>query len=271
MREFLNRYGLARLPFSKELSSEELFDFDKATDLRTRLLAALEGRASAVLTGEAGVGKTFLLRSLEAKLNPSRYKITYIHNAGVNRRDFYRQLSTVLGLEPKANASALFRQVQLQIEELAGEQKVHPILVLDEAHLLPIQVLEHLHVLLNYHKDSRSFLSLLLIGLPELRDRLARNVLSSLSSRLPVRVHLEPLEPKQVGRYLCHRMQTAGCSQEVFSEDAVLSICEATGGVLRRIDVLGQACLEAAYARSATLVDGSTVQQAVRVCAEALR
>lgn len=132
-------------------------------------------------------------------------------------------------------------------------------------------MLEQLHILLNYRMDSRAFLSVILVGLPELRDRLGRNLLGSLSTRLPVRVHLEPLEAEQVGGYLHHRMTTAGSPQEVFSEDAVLSIREATGGILRKVDLLAQHCLEVASLGKASLVDGGTVQDAVRRCAEALR
>jgi general secretion pathway protein A len=271
MRKVLNRYGLSRLPFSKEVPADELFPCPRNQDVGARLKAAVEGHASAVLTGEVGVGKTFLLRALQRELNPSRYRVTYIHNAKVSSRDFYRQLSTALALEPKAHPSALFRQVQAHVEELADEQKIHPTLLLDEAHLLPTSVLECLHVLLNYRMDSRAFLSVILIGLPELRDRLARNILASLSTRLPVRVHLDPLEADQVAAYLSHRMKTAGCSQEVFSEEAVLCIREATGGLLRKINVLAQHCLEVACKGKGSLVDGGTVQAAVRICAEALR
>ena len=132
-------------------------------------------------------------------------------------------------------------------------------------------MLEQLHVLLNYRMDSRAFLSVILVGLPELRERLGRNLLSSLSTRLPVRVHLEPLVVEQVGGYLSHRMKIAGSTQEVFSEDAVLCIREATGGVLRKVDVLAYHCLEVVGRSKGSLVDGGTVQEAVRQCAEALR
>lgn len=271
MRTVLNRYGLSRQPFSQEIPADELFVAKGHEDIGRRLKAAIEGRASAVLTGEVGVGKTFLLRALERDLNPARYRVTYIHNANVSLRDFYRQLSVALALEPKADPSALFRQVQAHVEELADEQKVQPVLLLDEAHLLDTAVLEYLHMLLNYRMDSRSFLSVILIGLPELKDRLARNVLASLSTRLPVRVHLDPLEVEQVAGYLSHHLKTAGCEQEVFSEEAVLCIREATGGVLRRINVLAQHCLEVACNGKGTLVDGGTVQTAVKLCVEALR
>jgi type II secretory pathway predicted ATPase ExeA len=195
--------------------------------------------------------------------------VTYVHNSTVNLRDFYRQLSQVLGLEPRATPSALFRSIRSQVEEISA-QKVHPILVIDEAHLTPVQVLEHLHILLNFDRDSKPLLSLVLVGLPGLRDRLARNVLASLAARLPVRAHLDPLDPEQTGAYLRHRLETAGCVEEVFAEDAVLLIAEATGGVMRRIDVLASNALEVACGGRSRLVDASTVQEAVKLCAEAL-
>jgi type II secretory pathway predicted ATPase ExeA len=206
MRAMMNRFGLTRLPFSKEIAAEDLFEVQGHADAIARLNAAIEARASAALTGEAGVGKTCVLRGLERALNPSRYRVTYLHHANVSPRDFYRQLSVALGLEPKAHPSAMFRQLQAHIEELAEEQKVQPILLIDEAQLVPTSMLEQLHILLNYRMDSRAFLSVILVGLPELRERLARNLLSSLSGRLPVRVHLEPLAAEQVGGYLGHRM-----------------------------------------------------------------
>ena len=95
-----------------------------------------------------------------------------------------------------------FRQVQAHMEDLADEQKVHPVLFLDEAQLMPSWMLEQLHILLNFRMDSRAFLSVVLVGLPELRERLGRNVLSSLSSRLAARVHLDPLRAEDVGRLL---------------------------------------------------------------------
>lgn len=273
MRAMMNRFGLAQLPFTKEIAAEDLFEFagTNHADVIARLRASVEARASAVLTGEAGVGKTCVLRTLEHKLNPSRYRVTYLHHATVSPRDFYRQLSITLGLEPKAHPSAMFRRLQTHIEEMADEQKVHPVLLLDEAQLMSSSMLEQLHLLLNFRMDSRAFLTVILIGLPELRERLARNLLASLSARLPVRVHLEPLAAEEVGGYLRHRLGAAGSTQEVFSEDAVLCIREATGGILRKIDVLAHHCLEVVAGNKGALVDGGIVQQAVRQCAEALR
>jgi type II secretory pathway predicted ATPase ExeA len=270
IRKLQNRFGLTGTPFQKHVPVDELFPHPAADAALTRLKAALEGRSCAVVTGESGLGKTFLVRRLEATLPAGRYRFTYIHNATVNPRDFYRQLSMALGLEPKATPAALFRLVMGHIEEVATTQKVHPTLFLDEAHLLPIRVLEQLHILLNFQRDSQPYLSLILVGLPELRDRLARNVLASLSGRLPVRIHLKALDAQGVGDYLVHRMRVAGCAQEVFAPDAVLLIAEATGGVLRKVNTLALAALEVVANGKGSLVDASAVEEAVKQCPEAL-
>lgn len=269
-RKILARYGLTKDPFTKDVPTEELFEHPSAESALGRLSAALEGRTSAVLTGDAGTGKTFVLRALEAKLPAGRYRVTYIHNATVNLRDFYRQLAMAVGLEPRATAEAVFRMVSTQIEETASTQKVHPVIVLDEAHLLPVAVLGHLHILLNFQRDSRPLLSIVLLGLPELRDRLTRNVLVSLAARLPVRVHLGALDAEQTGNYLRHRLRTAGCSQEVFAPDGILLVAEAAGGVMRKIGVLASIALEVASETKSKLVDAATVEEAVKRCSEAL-
>ncbi len=265
----LSRFGLTKNPFTKDVPVEELFEHDSSEGALKRLKAAVEGRSSAVLTGEPGTGKTFVLRALEEKLPHSRYRTDYIHNSHVNYRDFYRQLSVVLGLEPKATSEALFRLISRHLEETAVS-KVHPVILFDEAQLLPVRVLEQLPVLLNFQKDSKPFLSLVLIGLPELRDRLRRNVLSSLAARLPVRVQLDSLNAQDVTAYLKHRLRAAGCTKEVFGEDAVLLIAEATGGALRKIDVVGAHALEEAAEGKSAIVDAAVTERAIKRCAEAL-
>jgi general secretion pathway protein A len=269
-RKVLQRYGLTKDPFTKDVPTDELFEHPGTEAAVGRLLAGLEGRSAMVLTGDPGTGKTFVFRALEAKLPQGRFKVTYLHNATLNLRDFYRQLASALGLEPKATAEAVFRMVSTQIEETSSAQKVHPVVVLDESHLLPATVLGHLHILLNYCRDSKPLLSLMLIGLTELREKLTRNVLASLAARLPVRVHLGPLEPDHVGAYLKHRLRTAGCAQEVFSEDAVLMIGEATGGAMRKVGVLAGTALEVSCESKSKLVDAGVVQDAVKRCAEAI-
>ena len=269
INKVLSRFGLTKNPFTKDVPVDELFEHDSAEGALKRLKAAIEGRSSAVLTGDPGTGKTFVLRALEEKLPQSRYRLSYIHNSFVNYRDFYRQLSVVLGLEPKATSEALFRMISRHLEEMAVS-KVHPVILFDEAQLLAVRVLEQFPVLLNFQKDSKPFLSVVLIGLPDLRDRLRRNVLSSLAARLAVRVQIDPLSAQDVTAYLQHRLRSCGCTKEVFAEDAVLLIAEATGGALRKIDVVAAEALEEASEGRSAIVDAAVLEKAIKRCAEAL-
>ena len=271
MNRFLSTYGLTRPPFSKDLPASEMFQTEAFQEALLELKAALEGRTSAVLTGDSGSGKTCLIRALEEDLPPGRYRLHYTPNATVNRRDFYRQISLGLGLEPHASFAALYTNVSQHIQDLATQHRLRVVLVLDESHLLPIPVLEQLHVLLNFVRDSKPWLSILLVGLPDLREILKRNVLASLAARLPMRIQIPPLEADQVKAYVRHRMSTAGCRREVFSDDALLLISKATGGIMRRIDILADRCLTVALKTKSNLVDAAIVQKAIHSCAEALQ
>jgi general secretion pathway protein A len=271
MNKLLSTYGLAREPFTKDIAPAEMLQTELLQDALQSLKAAIEGRTSAVVTGDSGSGKTCLLRALEEDLPQGRYRLHYAHNSTVNRRDFYRQLSIGMGLEPHSSFAALHASISQHIQELASQHKLRVIIMLDEAHLLSIQVLEQLHILLNFEKDSKPWLSLILIGLPDLRETLKRNVLASLTARMPIRIHLQPLEADQVRLYIRHRMNTAGCRRDVFSDDALLLMSKATGGIMRRLDVLGDQCLITALKSKSNIVDAAVVQKAIQICGEAIQ
>jgi general secretion pathway protein A len=248
-----------------------MFQTDQFQEALLGLKAAVEGRTCAVLTGDSGSGKTCLIRALEEDLPQGRYRLHYTPNATVNRRDFYRQISIGMGLEPHSSFAALFSTVSQHIQDLAMQHKLRVVLVLDESHLLHVQVLEQLHILLNFERDSKPWLSIILVGLPDLRETLKRNLLASLAARIPIRLHIPPLDADQVKAYVRHRMNGAGCRREVFSDDALLLISKVTGGILRRIDVLGDHCLTIAMKSKAALVDATVVHKAIQVCGDALQ
>src|SRR2546425_11155596 len=102
---------------------------------------------------------------MEKNLPKARSRFNSVHNARFNRRDFYRQLSIGMGLEPRATFAALFASISQHIEDLASQHKLRVVLLLDEAHMLPLQVLDQLHILLNYQRDSKQ------IGRASCRER----------------------------------------------------------------------------------------------------
>src|SRR5881296_1070770 len=271
MNKLLSTYGLTREPFTKDVAPSDMFQTEQLQEALQSLKAAIEGRTSAVVTGDSGCGKTCLLRALEEDLPQGRYRLHYAHNSTVNRRDFYRQISIGMGLEPHSSFAALHCSVSQHIQELASQHKLRVIIVLDEAHLLHIQVLEQLHILLNFEKDSKPWLSLILVGLPDLRETLRRNLLASLAARIPIRLQLSPLDAEQVKFYVRHRMTAAGCRRDIFSDDALLLMSKATGGIIRRIDVLGDRCLTIAMKVKSGIIDASIVQKGIQSCGDALQ
>ena len=151
--QWLRHFGLSAPPFSKDLEDEQLWLPESKRGLVDELVEALEAREHVLLVGEPGVGKTCTLRALRQRLPETDFRLTYCHNATLGRRDFYRQLCLALGLSPKATAAAVFHAVSNHVEEL-GRERVHPVFLLDEAHLLRQQVLEHLHVLANVRREA---------------------------------------------------------------------------------------------------------------------
>ncbi len=195
-----------------------------------------------------------MLRALRQHLPKERFRLTYCHNVTLGRRDFYRQLCVALGLSPKATAASVFYAVSGHVQELSTA-RLHPILLLDEAHLLHTDVLAHLHILLNYEWDSRALLSVVLVGLPELADRLALNTHKSLLSRLHCRLHLEPVTASDSAEYLRHRLKLAGCERELFPQESVVLLHEASQGAYRELDRLASACLREAARRKRKLIE----------------
>jgi type II secretory pathway predicted ATPase ExeA len=163
-----------------------------------------------------------------------------------------------LGLQPSATAAGVFYAVSTLVEDLAKE-RVHPVFLLDEAHLLHQDVLEHLHILANHEWDARALLSIVLVGLPELKDRLALRKNRSLCSRIHTRVALGEACAADTAEYLGHRMRRAGTDREVFSSDAMALMHEASRGHLRDLDRLATACLKLAQKRKLRIIDRDIV------------
>lgn len=263
----LDHFGLSTEPFSKEVEDRDLWLPPSKQSLVEDLVDAIEARESVVLTGEPGVGKTCVLRALRGALPADRFRLTYCHNATLGRRDFYRQLCLAMGLTPSATAAAVFFAVSSHVEDLAKE-RLHPVFVLDESHLLHQDTLDHLHILLNYAWDSKALLSLVLVGLPDFDDRLRLRRNRSLYSRLHRRLTIDPLTAGDTADYVRARLLKVGCEREVFSADAVSMLHEAASGSLRDIDRLATACLRAAARRKRKLVERDTLARIVKTFTE---
>lgn len=252
--DYLSHFGLSGHPFCKDIGDTELWMPPSKQSLVEELTDAMHARASVLLTGEPGVGKTCVLRALRHALTPANFRLVYCQNTTVGRRDFYRHLCLALGLPRAATAGDLFLTVSTHIEQLAAE-RVCPALLVDEAHLLHQDTLDHLHILLNYQWDSKPLLSLVLIGLPELDDRLRLRRNRSLYSRLHHRYAIGALTPDDTTDYVRARLARVGATKDIFSVDALALLHEAAGSSLRDTDRIAAAALRAAARRKKKLVE----------------
>ncbi|MBK6463456.1 MAG: ATP-binding protein, partial [Myxococcales bacterium] len=153
--DFVAHFGLRASPFSKEVDDHELWLPETKATLVSEIEAALADHESVLIMGEPGVGKTCVLRALRNRLPQAGYRLTYCRNATLGRRDFYRYLCHALGLQPSSTAANLFLAVETHVQSLRRE-KLHPVFLLDEAHLLHPDMLAHLHILMNYAWDAKA-------------------------------------------------------------------------------------------------------------------
>jgi general secretion pathway protein A len=259
---YISHFDLREPPFSKEIADAELWLPPSKQAVVDDLLEALDERTSVTLTGEPGVGKTCVLRALRHRLPMAGFRLTYCHNATLGRRDFYRQLCLAMGLPTSASAAAVFFSVSSHVEDL-GRDRVHPVFLLDEAHLLHQDMLDHLHILLNYQWDSRALLSLVLVGLPELDDRLGLRRNRSLYSRIHRRLNVDSLSTDDTAEYVRMRLRRSGCERDLFTSDAVAMIHEASLGSLREIDRIATAALREAARRKRKLVERDALARVI--------
>lgn len=257
---YLAHFGFKSQPFSKEIGDAELWLPPSKKQLVDDLCEAVGDHASILLTGDPGVGKTCVLRALRHRLPESGFRFTYCHNATLGRRDFYRQLCFALGLSPSATAAAVFWAISNHVEDL-GRDRLHPVFLLDEAHLMHQDTLDHIHILLNYEWDSRALLSVILVGLPELEVRLQLRRNRSLLSRLYHRFVIDSLTPEDTAEYVRFRLRRAGIDRDVFTTDAVAMIHEAACGAHRDVDRVATATLRAAARKKTKLVERDVVER----------
>jgi general secretion pathway protein A len=254
MSRWLTPWGLREAPFTKEVGDADLWVPASRAMAVDRLVETCRDRGHALLVGEPGVGKTCVLRALRHRLPHDEFRLTYCHNATLGRRDFYRHICLALGLAPSATAAAVFYAISTHVSEL-GNDKVHPVLLLDEAHLLHQDVLEHLHILSNYEWDAKALLSIVLVGLPETKQRLALAKNRSLWSRIHTRISLGDAKPGDTAEYIAHRLRSAGCERDVFNSDALALIHEQSQGRLRDTDRIATDALKLAARRKIKTID----------------
>lgn len=255
-------YGLSRPPFSKDISPSELYVHPGHDEVVARLTYLVKQKAIGVLTAEVGCGKSVALRALTASLDASRHTVVYWGGLA-DLRGFYLALVTALGGCPEYQRANLTRQAKDLIASSVSEKRKNLVIVIDEAHLISVQLLEELRLLTNEAMDSTSQFCLILSGQPTLRQKLNLTQLSALSQRVALRCRLKGLSLEETAGYIRHHLSLAGRSDPVFSDDAIALVHSSSAGIPRRINNLSVQALMAGFIEQKGIVDESSVKRAV--------
>lgn len=252
-------YGFRERPFAKTPDPQFLFLSRSHREAYARLLHAVEERDMVLLTGGIGCGKTTLSRALMDELGEG-YKIVLLTNPRLSPLEFLHALALRLGVEnPQNNKSELLEQLGGKLYQYY-QQNIHPVLIVDEAQLIPHKdVFDEIRLLTNYQLDDVNLISVILMGQPELAKRLAHEVYEPLRQRIGIQFSLHSLLPDEVAEYLAHRLGCAGGRKDLFTPAAAQKIAEFSGGIPRRINQLASLALLEGFGRGVKPLDANVV------------
>jgi general secretion pathway protein A len=240
-------YGFREPPFNITPDPRFLFFSEKHREAFNHLLFGLRERKGFIqITGEIGAGKTTLCRALLQQLDESDYRTALVLNPQMNNTQLLRTILREFRLEDRGSDRVLLLErlnAFLLSEFQAGRDVV---LIVDDAQALTVGALEQIRLLSNLETDQRKLLQIVLIGQPELRQKLAE--LEQLRQRITVRYHLRALKLDETAYYIQHRLGVAGAPRPpMFSRWAVRAVQTYSRGVPRLINAVCDKTLLCGY------------------------
>ena len=257
-------YGFHEAPFNITPDPRFLFFSDRHREAYNHILFGLRERKGFIqVTGEVGAGKTTVCRALLEELGP-QYRTALILNPFLTGDQLLRSILIELGLEPSDDrVIALQRLNQYLLDQLAEGNDV--VLLIDEAQDLSFDLLEQIRLLSNLETDQRKLLQIVLLGQPELREKLDDPRLRQLRQRITVRYHLAPLSRQEMDQYIQHRLQVVGANgRPSFTRWALGSVYRYSGGVPRLVNAVCDKALLCGYVEGDDRLTWRHVRRAVR-------
>lgn len=247
-------YGLAKNAFSLTPDPRFLVLTQAHCEVKAALTYAIITRKGfSVLTGDAGTGKTTLLRAVIESIPEQQLCFSFLVNPVLTPEEFYELVLGDFGLPNGATKPERLKGLLdfLVHSHAAGQ---FPVLFVDEAHRLSVEILEEIRLLTNFETATEKLLHIVLVGQDELNDLLDRRDLRQLKQRVEVRQHIGPLHSDEVPEYIRYRWRCAGGSEPPFSEEAVRQIGRISGGIPRLINSICDNALLLGFAESSPVV-----------------
>ena len=254
-----SHWKLARRPFANTPDPAFAYRSPSFAEGFARLLydaTELRGGLSLV-TGEIGCGKTMLAGALAEKLAGGPCEVIALPYPRITPTQLLALLGRGLGMEAVPRGKLpLIEALGARLGELHRNGR-RPVLVVDEAQLAGPSLLEEIRLLTNHEDRQDKHLHVVLLGQPELRERVRQR--PQIDQRVSLRFHVEPMDAADVRGYVSHRMSVAGASRSVFTEDALALLAERSRGVPRRVNTLATQALFVGAMRKLEAIDGALV------------
>lgn len=227
------------------------------------LYAVKQRKGAAMLTGEVGCGKTLLSREFLQHLQGDRFNVALITNPSFPAQQFLQEILYQFGIEVTVirKISLLHRLNDHLLDN--DKRDIQSVLVVDEAQAISDpQVLEELRLLLNFQRNDRFLLTMVLLGQPELREKLW--AIPQFAQRIGIQYHLTPFDAADVERYIKFRLKAAGGHDGIFDQEAYALIHEAGKGIARVMNNICDLCLLSGYLMKAPRIDANVVLSVAR-------
>jgi general secretion pathway protein A len=257
-------YHLRERPFALTPDPDYLYPSRVHREALSYLRYGIESHAGfVVITGAIGSGKTTLLQTMLRGLD-GQTTVARVMNTMLDPRELLESAMLDLGIDPagKSKPAMLKAFGEFLVHERAGGRLV--LLVIDEAQNLTLPALEEIRMLSNLETEKSKLLQIILIGQPDLRDKLDRPELEQLRQRITVSYHLEPLDAEETNHYINHRLARAAMGAPLeFPPSVTDRIHDRSGGVPRLINVIADATLVFGYGEERSEIDASLIEEVI--------
>jgi general secretion pathway protein A len=258
-------WGLTDKPFENTADPRFLYYSKQHEEAFTRLIYAIqEQKGAAVLSGVFGCGKTVVAQAVLASLSKGKYETAFVINPQLSHVELLREILYDLGV--KDNLPSQKTDILHSLNDILhnnmdnGKQTVA---IIDEAHLIEDRLIfEELRLLLNFQYKNQFLLTLILLGQPELREKI--NNIKQLAQRIAIRYHLSGLTESETMEYMHHRLNVAGASREIFDKGALKIIYEQSGGIPRRINQISDMALLTGFGRQASIINEEIITEVIK-------
>ena len=259
---YLEYWGFQVLPFENVPDPRFFFLSRTHEEALTRLIYAGKMRkGGAMLSGEIGCGKTTLIKVCIQKLSGDQFDIGVIINPRLEPLEFIQEVLYQFGINdvPETKVKCLQKLNEKMIENVKLNKET--LLLVDEAQLLTESNLEEIRLLLNFQLNHRFLMTIILVGQPELKDRIKS--LRQLDQRIPIKYHLEPFNSEDTASYIGFRLNKAGRKDNIFSPDAIKKIYDHSKGVPRNVNNLCDLSLLLGYSQSETAINSTIIESVI--------